>query len=58
MTDLEMIDELYMTALQRKPKANELKEALQNIDHAMTRQEGIEDVLWVLINSREFIFNH
>ncbi len=57
-TDLEIVEDLYLAALQRRPNSKELKEALDTIDQAPTRPEGCEDVLWALLNSREFIFNH
>ncbi|MDA1163082.1 MAG: DUF1553 domain-containing protein [Planctomycetota bacterium] len=55
----ELIDELYLTALSRFPRDEE--RALMADAFAVpeiSRQEAVEDVLWALLNMKEFIFNH
>lgn len=54
----EIIEELYYVTLSRSPSQEETSRALQWIAKAPTPQEGVQDVLWVLLNSREFLFNH
>jgi hypothetical protein len=54
----EVIEELYLATLSRPPKAEELKKAQNGIRAAPTPKEGTHDLLWVLLNSREFLFNH
>jgi hypothetical protein len=54
----EVIEELYLAALSRKPDAAELSEASSLLRSAKSRSEGVEDVMWGLLNSREFLFNH
>jgi Protein of unknown function (DUF1549)/Protein of unknown function (DUF1553) len=58
LTDTELVDELFLTALARLPKPDEKEDAVKHIAAAKTRQEGITDVLWALVNTREFILNH
>jgi WD40 repeat protein len=55
----EIIAELYLSAYSRFPSAEELALALVpfNAPEA-SRQNATEDVLWALLNSAEFIFNH
>jgi hypothetical protein len=55
----EIITELYLSALSRLPTSEELQLALlpYNAEKA-TRQSATEDVLWALLNSPEFVFNH
>ncbi len=52
----EIIDELYWTALSRGPSQEELAAAAAHIDSAGSRREHLEDLLWALTNSREFLF--
>jgi hypothetical protein len=54
----DMIDELYLTALSRQPTAAERKRLTEYIENAKDKQRAVEDVLWALLNTREFMFNH
>jgi hypothetical protein len=58
-TSGEIVTELYLTALSRYPTADELSTAVAVFsDEKATRQTATEDVLWALLNSPEFVFNH
>ena len=52
------VEELYLAALGRSPRTNELAKAGDWIRQAPSQREGLQDLLWVLVNSREFLFNH
>ena len=55
----EVIDELYLLTYSRYPNAVERQIALQVFGHPDSdRQSATEDILWALINSAEFVFNH
>ncbi len=54
----EMVDELYLTALSRKPNLADRKRLTEYIDTAKDKQRAVEDVLWAILNTREFMFNH
>ncbi len=54
----EIIAEAYVRTLSRKPSKAELQKSNEAIAVAETPLSGISDVLWVLINSKEFILNH
>ena len=56
--DAEVIEELYLATLSRKPSALERDEAAILLRSSKTRGEGVEDLMWSLLNSREFLFNH
>ena len=56
--DNEKITELYRIALSRNPDDRELKSALEYLADKPNRREAYEDVVWSLINSKEFLFNH
>ncbi|MBY0527459.1 MAG: DUF1553 domain-containing protein [Gemmataceae bacterium] len=53
-----IIEELYLVTLARMPKPEEIKRAEGWIGMAPSPKEGVQDLLWVLLNSREFLFNH
>lgn len=50
--------ELYMVALSREPSTSELAAATKHLRAAKDKRQGIEDLGWVLINSKEFLFRH
>ena len=54
----EVVEELYLVTLSRPPKAEETQKALDWVGRAANPRAGVEDLLWVLLNSREFVFNH
>jgi len=59
LTTDELIDELYLTTLSRFPNEEErnlMREAFAGQE--TSRQTAIEDVLWALLNTKEFMFNH
>ena len=49
---------LYLATYSRLPTADELLECQQIVTRAPNPREGLEDLLWALLNSREFLFNH
>ena len=56
--DRKLVTELYLTALARFPTNEELKIQLAHVAAASSRTEGMKDVLWTLLNVREFVFIH
>lgn len=59
LTSSELIDELYLTTLSRFPNDEEQSLMLEAFAGQETsRREAVEDVLWALLNTKEFIFNH
>jgi hypothetical protein len=50
--------ELYLVALCRPPNATELAAATKHLKGAKDLRQGVEDLGWVLINSKEFLFRH
>jgi Protein of unknown function (DUF1553)/Protein of unknown function (DUF1549) len=55
---VEITEELYLVTLSRPPRPDEVAKARDWILAAPTQREGVQDLLWVLLNSREFLFNH
>ena len=54
----EIVEELYIRCLSRRPGEKELVNILGIVSEQKSQQQGLEDVFWALLNSREFLFNH
>ncbi|HRX54706.1 MAG TPA: DUF1553 domain-containing protein, partial [Verrucomicrobiales bacterium] len=71
-SDADRLQEVYLTALCRQPADEESAIALAHLKRkrelsaadpakvspAKAEQEAWEDILWVVMNSKEFLFNH
>ena len=58
MADGEMLEDLYLTTLNRPPTAAEANVLLNHVAQAVDKRKAWEDVHWALINSKEFLFRH
>ncbi len=56
--DARMIEELYLRTLSRFPDSEEVANARNAVRQSASRQRGFEDVLWALMNTKEFLYNH
>lgn len=54
----EITRELYLVALSREPNSTEMAAAVKHLTTAKDRRQAVEDLGWVLINSKEFLFRH
>nr|WP_148080658.1 DUF1549 and DUF1553 domain-containing protein [Roseimaritima ulvae] len=54
----QVIERLYIRCLSRYPTDEEKKNLLVSVGEAANEQQGLEDVFWAVMNSREFVFNH
>jgi hypothetical protein len=54
----EKVEKLYLAALSRKPAANEKAMLGALMKRSQNEREFLEDVLWVLVNSGEFVVNY
>ena len=53
----EHVERLFMSLLSRRPSTDEL-EFFQDLGGESDPREGLQDIVWVLLNSTEFITNH
>ncbi len=55
-----LIEEIFLTCLSRPPAVKELAEikAVLQETPAEERRQAIEDLIWGIVSSREFLFNH
>ena len=58
--DSELIDEIFLTSLSRLPEPSERQEIGAVLAEAPPdeRRKVLEDVVWAIVSSREFMFNH
>lgn len=54
----QIVEELYLQTLSRMPTADEQQLMQQAFEATSSRRDAIEDILWTLLNTREFVFNH
>lgn len=57
-TDRQLVEEIYLAALNRAPEGNELDVALTYLGKSgAPRTERAQDLMWALLNSNAFLFN-
>jgi hypothetical protein len=55
---LDIIDEVYVRCLARRPTEAEKQKLVALIAAETDKKKALEDVFWAVLNSREFMFNH
>jgi hypothetical protein len=53
-----VIEKIYVRCLSRKPTESERANLIKMIAESANEDQGLHDVFWAVLNSREFIFNH
>jgi hypothetical protein len=56
--DAPLTTQLYLTTLGRPPTAAEHEAVLRQHSAAQPREAFFADLLWALLNTKEFAFNH
>lgn len=52
------VEEIYLAGFARMPTVAEVEFALKHLRQHPDQRRGLEDLVWALLNSREFMFNH
>jgi len=52
------VEEAYLRTLSRRPTETESETATQFISQSTNQIDGLRDVMWALLNTKEFIVNH
>ncbi len=56
--DQAFVTNLYMTAFSREPSPDEVTQIIRHLHSVNDRREGLGDIIWAVLNSREFLFQH
>jgi hypothetical protein len=59
-SDERILEELFLSALSRRPTAEEKQELLAGLAEAKPeeRRTALEDLYWGVLSTKEFLFNH
>lgn len=58
LTKEAIIEKIYLSCLSRKSTETERANLIKMIAESANEDQGLHDVFWAVLNSREFIFNH
>jgi hypothetical protein len=53
-----LVDELYLRTVSRMPASQERQAAIEHLENAESVSSGMRQLLWVMLNTKEFILNH
>jgi hypothetical protein len=53
-----IVDEIYLRTVSRFPTKQERRTAVQHIRGSASPVDGVRDVAWAMLNTKEFIVNH
>jgi hypothetical protein len=57
-SDEKRVDEFFLWVLSRFPTDEERQTCVKYVKDSPTAQKGYEDLMWSLLNTREFLLNH
>ena len=58
-TDADIIEEIYLAALSRLPTEDEKQKATEFVTkHQSARGEAVQDLMWAVLSTKEFVVNH
>ena len=58
LTDAELTERLWLAAFARLPSEAERKKVSNHLKRAATRPDAVRDLVWAVINTREFLLQH
>jgi Protein of unknown function (DUF1549)/Protein of unknown function (DUF1553) len=56
--DGSVIEDLYLATLARRPRASESETIRKYLAARDDRKSAFEDLIWAMLNTKEFLFNH
>lgn len=56
--DSALVEELYLAAYSRRPSERERAAASAHLSGSPNRREAVRDLIWAIVNTQEFLFQH
>jgi hypothetical protein len=53
-----LVEQAYLRTLSRRPDASELSRSIEYVEGSSNAITGLRDLMWALVNTKEFILNH
>ena len=53
-----LIEQAWLRTVNRPPKKKEVARVIRHLDSAKSLAEGLREVMWALLNTKEFLLNH
>ena len=54
----DILDSAYLRTLVRRPTEREIDRSIAYLRESPTAKDGLRDILWALLNTKEFALNH
>ncbi|HZK80454.1 MAG TPA: hypothetical protein VFC46_05285, partial [Humisphaera sp.] len=58
LDDDRLIDELYLAAFSRSPSEKDRENSRKFLKSGPDRSKAVTDLVWAVVNTREFLFQH
>ncbi|WP_439624485.1 DUF1553 domain-containing protein [Gemmata sp.] len=58
LADAELVDRLWLAAFSRAPSEAERTKALDHLKRGANRSDAVRDLVWAVMNTREFLLQH
>ena len=53
-----LIEQVWLRSVSRMPTAQEIERALRHLESVKLVSEGVRDLMWAMMNSKEYLLNH
>jgi hypothetical protein len=57
LSDRRIVEHVFLSAFSRYPTDSERQQILAQVAGAKGRREALEDVVWAMLTSKEFLFS-
>lgn len=58
MKDDALTEALYLAAFSRMPTGDEIQKVKRHLRRSGNRRDAVRDLIWVIVNTQEFLFQH
>jgi hypothetical protein len=54
----ELVEQVWLRTVSRRPTDEELARSVRHVESVDTVVEGVSDLMWAMLNTKEFLLNH